>query len=122
MDIGELCTIRHRTACATLDSWWEFLPAAGWPQHRILMRVKLGSAPAVECEVPVCTHRSKPDAMANRWVVVRKSECQFLLTAARMPRDMQRLAQAEAFHPDLPIGSISLVDAPSQVARELSEI
>ena len=122
MNVGELCTIRHRLASGHVDEWFEFLPAAGGEPERIIMSVSLGSAEPVVCTVPVCTHRSRKEKMLGRWVLVRKDDQTFVLTAARMPTSMDCIAHSEAFHEDLPVGSVMLTHAPPDVARAMGEI
>lgn len=122
MNIGEIATLRYIGASGRLDSFWQLLPTEEGKPRRLLVSVKVGAAPVVVCEIPVCTNRSKADVMHGAWVLVRKSEGQFLLTAARMPTDFQRIAHSEAFHEDLPVGSISLLDAPPDVAAELANL
>jgi hypothetical protein len=120
----ELATIRHRTASGLIDCFWEFLPKGGFPDkpNRIFASIRLGSARAVEVEIPICSNRSSKEEMRGKWVLVRKGEHHWLLSAARMPLDFQRIAHSEAFHPDLPVGSLVLSDAPSHVSDELAAI
>ena len=124
MDNRELCTIRHRNSSGQVDLWWEFHDEYELPtkQSHVTMSVRLGSAAAVIVEVPVCTHRSRKERMAGRWIIVPKDECRFILTAARMPVDFNRIVHNEAFHEDLPAGSVVLIDAPEDVARKMAAI
>ncbi len=115
--VQELATLRHRTASGQLDSFWEFFPRCGFSANRILAMIKLASAPSVEVEIPVCSHRSP---LPGCWIIVRRGEHSYLLTAALMPMDMMKIARAAAYHSSLPVGSLVLTDAPEQVATELS--
>ena len=54
--------------------------------------------------------------------VVQKDASTFVLSAARMPLDMDYLAHSEAFHEDLPVGSITLTHAPEAVAAAIASI
>lgn len=120
--IQELATIRHISSSGRLDSWWEFLPGgSGLPkqQNRILAMIKLGSAKPVEVEIPVCSHRNP---VPGCWILVRRGEHHYLLTAGKLPLDMNKIARSEAYHPSLPVGSLVLADAPSDVAEELSRV
>lgn len=119
VDIQELCTLRHVSSSGDLTKWWQFLPAVGSEPRRLLMSIKIGSAPPVEVEVPVCTNRHP---IPGCWVMVRRNETGWLLTAARLPMDMQRIAHGAPFHADLPVGSISLLDAPTDIAAELASL
>ena len=121
MNVGELCTLPHRKA-ANADAFWEFLEAAGGEPERVILSVQLGSADLVVCTVPVCTHRSRKEQMLGRWVLVQKDASTFVLSAARMPLDMDYLAHSEAFHEDLPVGSITLTHAPEAVAAAIASI
>jgi hypothetical protein len=122
VDVISLCTLRYVGASGRLDQFWQFLPATKDEPNRLLMSIRLGSAPVVVCEIPICTHRSSWERMRGCWVIVPRGEDSFLLTAARVPMDQDSIVHAEAFHENLPVGSIALSDAPADVARALAEI
>lgn len=120
--IMELCVLRHVGCSSNTDGWWEFLPGgSGLPlqENRVLAKIRLGSAPSVEVEIPVCSHRNPSPGC---WVIVRRGEHHFLLTAGKFPIDMNRIARSVAYHPSLPVGSLILADAPERVALELSRV
>lgn len=123
METNEICTLSHRSAAGRAWGYWEFIPRERSPiSARIFLSLKLGNSPVVECEVPVCTNRSKPEDVPGRWVLVPKGEHTFILTAAQMPTDMQRIARAERFHDDLPVGSVVLTNAPENIAEEIRKL
>ena len=75
----------------------------------------------MEAEVPVCTYCAEKSDIPGKWILLARGTG-WLLTAARMPEDLQQVSHQTAFHPDLPIGAISLVGAPDEVRSELGRI
>jgi hypothetical protein len=118
----EIATLRHRSASGLVDQLWEFLPRAGFQVDRIFVLVRLGSAEPVGVEVPVSTARTAPDRIPGTWFLARRGESEWLLTTSRLPKDTDHMALPEAFHPDLPVGSILLTHAPEQTSRELEAV
>ncbi|HEY2509500.1 MAG TPA: hypothetical protein VGI39_01470 [Polyangiaceae bacterium] len=116
----ELDALRHVSGSGDLSRWWEFIPAGGFPSKpaRLLLSVRIASAPAVECEVPVCTN-ARP--IVGSWIVVRVDEYSWRLTPA-VWRGEDALGDVATVHPSLPLGSVLLTGAPAHVSEEIGKI
>lgn len=110
----EMLVVKHISAASKEGMHWRFLKP-----NQIFLRIAFGSAPWVELGVPCCSHKH---TRFQHWVIIRKSESLWLLTAARIPVDNQAIVKSERFHEDLPVGSILLSEAPESVSAELEAI